>query len=117
MGNDIETLRNHGNIDNECDLMLLKVYDSLDRKDALIWKIVDRLIDVFGYKNIHFLALNYDGKQKDKIIYKCNYDSTVKDVQCMDNAILFETFTFDCFHILIINADLTIDAVEVTFSI
>lgn len=115
MNTDIETLKNHGYIDDERDLMSLKVYDNMTRKNALIWKIVDRLVDVFGYKNIHFLALNYDGKQKDEIIYNCHYESKIKDIQCVENAIIFETYKFDCFHILIINADLTIDAIEVTF--
>lgn len=103
--------------DSEKKIIGLKAYDNLTRKDALIWQIVDNLVGTFGYDNIHFLALNYDNTDKASIIYHCHLDGRVTDVQNRNGAILYEIYHFNCLNILIINSDLRIDAIEVTFLI
>lgn len=112
-----ELPKNDGLIKNHSDLLMLEIIDGKDfeRHDAPIWNIAEKLADVFGYKSICFLAINYDGDKKDDIIYHCHKFSKVKDIRSDSKAIYYELYNEDYLHILIINSDLTIDAIEVTF--
>lgn len=112
-----ELPENDGLIKGHPDLLLLEMKDGkeFERYNAPIWDIAEKLADVFGYKNLCFLAINYDGDKKDDIIYYCHKSSKVKDVRSDDKGIYYELYNEDFLHILIINSDMTIDAIEVTF--
>lgn len=112
-----ELPKNEGLIKGYSDLLLLKIIDvkEYERYNAPIWNVAEKLADVFGYQSIRFLAINYNGDEKDDIIYHCHKFSKVKDIRSDSNAIYCEMYNEDYLHILIINSDLTIDAIEVTF--
>ena len=112
-----ELPKNGGLIKGHSDLLLLEIIDGkeYERYNAPIWNIAEKLADVFGYQSICFLAINYDGDKKDDIIYYCHKSSKVKDVRSDDKGIYYELYNEDFLHILIINSDMTIDAIEVTF--
>lgn len=104
-----------GIIDGDNDLFNLK-HNVEKRHDALIWKIIDKLANVFSYKNIHVLALDYYGDEIEEIICKFFWDSKIKDVRIYEKTLVIEVFNPEFLRVLIINSDFKIDAIEVSFS-